>query len=266
MMQEADDLIWKALGNPARRRLMDLLRNGPKTTSALAGEFPDLSRFAVMQHLELLTRAGLVLVRRQGRERFNYVNPVPLREAYERWVSQQADMTAAGVLSLKRFVERGKQEGKMDESAGKVARVETEVRLNAPAERVFRALTEEINDWWAFRTRPDARIVYETRIGGRCYEEWPGGGGLLYGEVVRWEPGVCVETRGPGGVGRAYHTYNRDHVSPDGEGCVYRKSLVLWGEVPPEIVKMYTEGSRYILEQMLRDYVEHGKGYTPPQR
>ena len=67
--------MWRALSTPLRRHLLDLLSGGPRTTGELAEAVPDLSRFAVMQHLRVLIDAGLVVVRRQGRYRFNYLIP-----------------------------------------------------------------------------------------------------------------------------------------------------------------------------------------------
>src|SRR5688572_6075408 len=103
---EGDEAMWRPLASPVRRRLLDLLRDGPRTTGSLADDVPELSRFAVMQHLGVLAAAGLVLVRRQGRQRFNHLNPVPLRRVYERWVSQFADVTASELLALERHVTR----------------------------------------------------------------------------------------------------------------------------------------------------------------
>ena len=57
---DSETAVWKALADPTRRRILDLLRNGPRTTGSLAGEF-ETSRYAVMKHLEVLTRAGLVV-------------------------------------------------------------------------------------------------------------------------------------------------------------------------------------------------------------
>jgi DNA-binding transcriptional ArsR family regulator len=105
---KADDLtpVWKALADPTRRRILDLLKDGPHTTGAICDAFP-LSRYAVMKHLGILERAGLVLVSRQGRERWNYLNAVPLRQIYERWISGYSDLWAASLLELKRRVEAG---------------------------------------------------------------------------------------------------------------------------------------------------------------
>src|SRR3989337_1116920 len=101
-----DDLgaIWKALADPSRRRLLDLLRDGPRTTGELCARFP-LSRFAVMKHLAILERAGLVIVERRGRQRWNYLNAVPIQQIYERWISGYAGFWATPLLRLKRRAE-----------------------------------------------------------------------------------------------------------------------------------------------------------------
>ena len=82
-----DAQVWKALGSPHRRALLDALRAGPRTTTALCEVLPQLSRFAVMQHLAVLQRAGVVLVRREGRERWNELNAVPIQRELERWLN-----------------------------------------------------------------------------------------------------------------------------------------------------------------------------------
>src|SRR5262245_49961922 len=90
--------VWRARANALRRRVLDLLRSGPRTTGDIAASLPEISRFAVTQHLGVLTDARLVLVRRRGRHRFNHLNPVPLREWYERWVVPMADTAASDLL------------------------------------------------------------------------------------------------------------------------------------------------------------------------
>lgn len=98
------DDVWKALADPTRRAILDALKDGPRTTGDLCARFP-LSRFAVMKHLAILERAGLVLVRREGRQRWNYLNAVPIRRIYERWISDYAGLWAGSLLKLKRHVE-----------------------------------------------------------------------------------------------------------------------------------------------------------------
>lgn len=103
------DAVFKALADGTRRRILDLLKAGPKTTGQLAAQFPQLSRFAVMKHLGVLTAAKLVLIRREGRQRFNYLNPVPIRQMYERWIGPYTELWSASLLRLKDYVERDKR-------------------------------------------------------------------------------------------------------------------------------------------------------------
>lgn len=99
------DRVFKALAGSVRREILDALREGPRTTGELVLLFPDLSRFAVMQHLKVLWRARLVVSKKLGRERHNYLNPVPIRQVYERWVSRYEDIWAGALTELKRQAE-----------------------------------------------------------------------------------------------------------------------------------------------------------------
>ena len=99
------DTVWRALSNPLRRRMLDLLMGGPLTTGGLVEEFPELSRFAVMQHLKVLQVAELVTSIRQGRLRYNYINPVPIQRIYDRWVSRYMQPWTDALTSLKHDLE-----------------------------------------------------------------------------------------------------------------------------------------------------------------
>jgi DNA-binding transcriptional ArsR family regulator len=100
------DDVWKALSDPTRRQILDLLRNGPRRTTEIVEAFPKLTRFGVMKHLDVLRAAGLVTTRAEGRERYNALNPVPIRQIYERWVSKYADLWATTFLRVKQAAER----------------------------------------------------------------------------------------------------------------------------------------------------------------
>jgi DNA-binding transcriptional ArsR family regulator len=102
---EEDARVWKALSSPHRRALLDALRDGPRTTTALCEVLPKLSRFAVMQHLRVLERAGIVLVRREGRERWNELNAVPIQRELERWLNVFQQVSASQLLTLERHLE-----------------------------------------------------------------------------------------------------------------------------------------------------------------
>lgn len=100
------DQIWKALADETRRTILDFLRSGPKPTTAIVEQFPDLSRFAVMKHLDVLRQAALVLTREEGRQRINALNAVPIRMIYERWVSNYEGLWANALLRVKEAAER----------------------------------------------------------------------------------------------------------------------------------------------------------------
>ena len=115
MNEEQWGQLWRALADPTRRKILDLLVTGPRTTGQLAEAFPDLTRYGVMKHLGLLERAGLLSVRRQGRLRWNYLNPVPLRALYERWLIRFMEPVTANLLSLQRHVEQTNKSTKNSE-------------------------------------------------------------------------------------------------------------------------------------------------------
>lgn len=106
---ERDDRVWKALANTVRRTILDQLAEAPMTTGELAAQFPDLSRFAVMQHLRVLADAELVLVQRVGRERYNYLNPVPIQTLYDRWVGRYMQPWTEALVGLRDELEAGQR-------------------------------------------------------------------------------------------------------------------------------------------------------------
>jgi DNA-binding transcriptional ArsR family regulator len=99
------DDVFKALADPTRRELLDrLFKQDGQTLSALEGRLP-MSRFGVMKHLKVLEDAGLVVTRRRGREKLHFLNPVPIRLVYERWVSKYAEPWVSALTELKRDLE-----------------------------------------------------------------------------------------------------------------------------------------------------------------
>lgn len=106
MSSDRGEGVWRALADPSRRRILDLLRRKPRTTGELAEAFEGVTRFAVMKHLGVLEEAGLIVVVRRGRDRWNHLNPVPIRQIYERWMQPFAEAQATSLLRLKEHVER----------------------------------------------------------------------------------------------------------------------------------------------------------------
>ena len=97
--------VFRALAAPPRRRLLDaLFKEDGQTLSALERRLP-MTRFGVMKHLRVLEGANLVVTRKRGREKLHFLNPVPIRLVYERWVSKYAEPWAATLTGLKQTLE-----------------------------------------------------------------------------------------------------------------------------------------------------------------
>ena len=99
------DLIFKALGDSRRREVLDLLKNRGRTTGELCDHFHHLDRCTVMQHLKVLEKADLVIVKREGRLRWNYLNPLPIKELHDRWIGSYADGAVDLLTRMKREIE-----------------------------------------------------------------------------------------------------------------------------------------------------------------
>jgi DNA-binding transcriptional ArsR family regulator len=100
-MPEEMDRVWKALSDETRRSILDFLRERPRTTTEIVEQFPQLSRFGVMKHIDVLRDACLIVTREEGRKRINALNAVPIRKIYERWVSKYQDIWADTLLRVK---------------------------------------------------------------------------------------------------------------------------------------------------------------------
>lgn len=99
------DPVWKALADPTRRAILDLLRPGPQTTTAIVDAFPHLTRFGVMKHIDVLRAAGLIDTREEGRQRINSLNAVPIRRIYERWIGRFSEYWTDHLLRLQEDLE-----------------------------------------------------------------------------------------------------------------------------------------------------------------
>ena len=99
------DLIFKALADSRRREVLDLLKNRGRTTGELCDHFNHLDRCTVMQHLRVLEKADLVIVKREGRLRWNYINPLPIKELHDRWIGSYADSAVDLLARMKREIE-----------------------------------------------------------------------------------------------------------------------------------------------------------------
>jgi DNA-binding transcriptional ArsR family regulator len=191
------EAVWKALANPQRRALLDALRAGPRTTGELAESLPDLSRYAVMQHLGVLTDAGLVIPQRDGRRRQNFLNAVPIQEAYERWVPQLSRGAAASAVALRNYVE-GSGDTPMSDRSFRLVEFRNSIDIAAPRDRVWQAFLFEQHAWYPYTYGGDRvrSIVLEPFVGGRCLEDWGDDAGQLYSFVWHYDPPAKLCLRG----------------------------------------------------------------------
>src|SRR5690349_11997321 len=131
----ADDQAFRALADPTRRLLLDLLfeRQG-RTLRELHSEVAGMTRFGVMKHLRILETAGLVVTHKVGREKLHYLNPVPVQLIHDRWVSKYTRPQAAALADLKDELERGET---MSAAPSQVY----QVYIKASPEQVWDAIT-----------------------------------------------------------------------------------------------------------------------------
>ena len=103
--EEKDNQVFKALAAPIRRRILDALRDAPKTTGELCAAFAELDRCTVMQHLRVLEGAELVIANKIGRQRWNHLNAIPIKRIHERWIGGYARSAVELVDDLKTGLE-----------------------------------------------------------------------------------------------------------------------------------------------------------------
>jgi uncharacterized protein YndB with AHSA1/START domain len=166
------DEVFRALADPTRRALLDeLFRDDGQTLSALEARF-SMTRFGVMKHLKLLEQAGLVVTRRRGREKFHFLNPVPIRLVHDRWVSKYAEPWVASLTDLKTTLEA---------SMEKVF----EIYIKTTPERLWQAITDpEMRSKYNF----GARISSDFTPGSHYEQSTPDGRLLGDGENLEVEP------------------------------------------------------------------------------
>ena len=101
------DLVFKALADNTRRALLDsLVERDGQSVVALCDQFPEMTRFGVMKHLAVLEAANLITTHRQGRNKLHFLNPVPIQQVADRWISKYAQPFTRSLVDLKNTVEQ----------------------------------------------------------------------------------------------------------------------------------------------------------------
>jgi DNA-binding transcriptional ArsR family regulator/uncharacterized protein YndB with AHSA1/START domain len=256
-----DALVWAALADPTRRRILDMLRKRPRTTGQLSAAFPQ-SRYAIMKHLTVLEEAGLLAIRRDGRERWNHINATPLRRIYERWLTPYQQLWASRLSRLGAIVERdpSPMSDVAQSTIGHVS-IEQTTEIAGTPQSVFEALTAGVARWWTHvtyetTTRPNLSI--ERHVGGRFFEE-SSGNERLYAIVTRYEPAKRLWLQGAMGLSGcvfgtiAFELHERGATSTE-----LRLSHRMIGKIDDEAAAAYRDGWKVLIDECLRSYVETG--------
>ena len=264
LKRSPEERVWKALADPTRRRLLDLLRKEPRTTGRLAAEF-ETSRFAVMKHLRVLAEAGLIVVEERGRERWNHVNPVPIRGIYRRWIRSFEEEDSDRLLRLKELAE-AKEAPAMSaiETTLGSTNLTVEVLIEAPIERVWRTMVVETSSWWHkdFYTAPAPQGFHiEPKLGGRMFEDWGEGSGQIWGHVEGIRAPQYLQIVGDsskdwGGPCRNIMTW---HLNEENGTTTLRLEHSIFGKITRESEDSLTEGWKLLFGECLKGFVETGE-------
>lgn len=255
------NLIWRALSDRTRRSILDQLAESPKTTGDLSAAIPALSRFAVMKHLRVLEQSGLVLVRRSGRVRWNYLNAAPLREVYERWVSNLDDRWASSLLNLDKLATSKNHQGAIfmtgkttptDFPISSIA-IEQQHHIAAPRDVVFNVLTTRMGEWWIhpFRLHDgNARIVVDVRPGGAITEQWDEDSFATWGMITAHERDLTLEWIGSNGMPGAVQGIVRFGLEDANGGTRLNLSHRVLGEIDDSTFESYNSGWPQLIDNL----------------
>lgn len=271
--------IWKALADPTRREMLDILRQRPHTTGELCKEFADsMTRYGVMKHLTILNEAELVIIRREGKFRWNHLNAVPIRSIYERWVKPFEEHWAANALSLKKFVESDTREdpekdttkpsltGKgaimSDQSMRSIA-IKESIEIKAPVAKVWEALIKDIGSWWHsdFYAIPGSEIKLEPHVGGRLFEKAADGSEGLWYSVNGFYPEQSIEMAGflRPEYGGPSTSLLKLSLEARGDVTVLHIDDAIFGVIGAKTEGSVAAGWRTLFGDGLKKYVETGK-------
>jgi uncharacterized protein YndB with AHSA1/START domain/DNA-binding transcriptional ArsR family regulator len=257
MVDDSTAPAFRALADSSRRLLLDRLfeRDG-QTLGELTGHLPNMTRFGVMRHLDVLEVAGLISTRKVGREKRHYLNPVPIRQIHDRWISKYAAPVVGAMSALK-----GHLEAPMAVPPDVIDHVYS-IFINATPERIWQAITNG-----------DDTVQYY--YGTRVQSSWTPGASLTYdytdgtvaadGEVIavdpprrlemtfraRWDPEMEAE-------GKVRQVWELE--AGDGDGTT-KLTVTSYG-LTPKLASGFTTGMVWIVSGM-KTFIEEGRAAVP---
>jgi len=251
---EDDAAIFRALGDPNRRLLLDRLfeRDG-QTLGELAAVLPGMTRQGAMKHLRVLQAAGLMVARREGREKRHFLNPVPIRRIHDRWISKYTEPWAAALVGLKDRLEDRKVTTKSV----------YEVYIRAPQKRVWEAITSP-------------ELTRQYYYGTEARSDWKAGSRIeyLYPDGTVAADGTILEADPPRKVAMTFHAVWDDEVAADppvrmtweiepaGEMC--KLTVVTDDLIPGSATQRSFEGGVAYIVSGLKSLLETGAALPAP--
>jgi DNA-binding transcriptional ArsR family regulator/uncharacterized protein YndB with AHSA1/START domain len=251
-LEEDTGLLWRALADPTRRRILDLLRQRPLVTGEVAAQFP-ISRIAVMRHLDVLSQAGLVTSRKRGRQRWHYLNTVPLQKLHRRWADPAAAGFASALLRLQDTVEA---EGRPMEPIRPTVDVALDIEIAGRPAAVFAALTKDVGGWWGhpFMTARATSLALDPQLGGLFTERWENGGQMI-ASVTGWAQDEHLQLTGSFhmGVGVGVAAFD---LAESAAGTLLRFSFRAIGVVDAEVAGAMSRAWAELVGTRLKGLVE----------
>ncbi|HEU4422618.1 MAG TPA: helix-turn-helix domain-containing protein [Pilimelia sp.] len=263
MNDQRSDRVWHALRDSTRRRLLDLMRERPRTTGELCAAVPELSRVNVIKHLKLLEEVDLVRVQPQGRERWNHLNVVPLQEITERWIRPFEAQWAGRLWRLRSLAEEGvsTMDKAMDEVV-RIVRVDQRVHIDADRARVWDLLTRDPGVWWG-----SPYVISEDRVGlrldlspgGLLWEDWGDGQGCAWATVRGFRRPERLELAGTFMMPGAVSGSATFELSEDGAGTVLRVHQTALGSITDHDAGRWHAGWNELLGVRLKALAERAE-------
>jgi uncharacterized protein YndB with AHSA1/START domain len=223
-----------------------------------------MSRFGVMKHLSVLAESGLVLVRREGRERWNHLNPMPIHQVYRRWIRPFEAAAADRLLRLKHHAETERQVEMTDAGEFRALDVRLEVDIEASAAKVWESLTDSIGEWWPaqfYVGSAPKRFALEPYVGGRVFEDWGDGEGALFGTVIAYDVNRMLQWAGDmsadyGGPARTVTTFRLEETETGSTLLSFRDTP--FGLLGDKVLEGLEHGWKWLLVDCLKPYLEDG--------
>src|SRR5499433_141436 len=208
-----------------------------------------------MRHLEVLSQAGLAVSRKRGRQRWHYLNTIPLQKLHRRWADPAAAGFASALLRLQDTIEA---EGRHMDPIQPAVDIALDIQIAGTPAAVFAALTKDIGGWWGhpFVTARATSLALEPRLGGLFTERWENGGQVI-ASVTGWAQDEHLQLTGSFHMGAGVGVAAFD-LAESGGGTLVRFSFRAIGVVDAEVTEGMSRGWAELVGTRLKGLVETG--------